>query len=135
MFLTQRVGQGLAVLVERPAEHSGDDRSLLESWLGRTAFPLGVTDDKRQDLAAVLDVREFVAGEFPVALGWDWLPGIGKLGVPPQAVVEKSEHALVVIEPKRPVEHLAGRIDDADPLGLNSGPADLAVEPAFRIVG
>ena len=69
------------------------------------------------------------------ALGWDWLPGIGKLGVPPQAVVEKSEHALVVIEPKRPVEHLAGRIDDADPLGLDSGPADLAVEPAFRIVG
>ena len=68
-------------------------------------------------------------------LGWDRPPGVGELGVALQAVVEKSEHAFVVVEPERPVEHLAGGVDDADPLRFDPGPADLAVEPAFRTVG
>src|SRR5207302_11060151 len=38
VFLAYRVGEGLAILIERPAEHAGDEGSLRKSRLSRTAL-------------------------------------------------------------------------------------------------
>ena len=52
-----------------------------------------------------------------------------------QGVIEEGKDAPVVVEHQRPIEHLSGGVDDADPLGRWFGAANLLVETTFRIDG
>src|SRR5262249_12370306 len=110
-------GHGFAVFVERPPEQPSVDRPVWDSWLSRTTFPFGVPFDNRRGFAVVLDVHKPLARELHVTLGREWFFRIGKLCEPFLAMVEKGDHAPVVVEKRYPGEHLACRVDDADPLG------------------
>ena len=91
-------------------------------------FPLLIELDL---VLQVPDVSQPHARKLHIALGRDGLACVRKLGVPPCAVDEKGESALLVIEHQRPINHLASRVDDADALGCGLGAVDLAVEPTL----
>ena len=135
LLLAHRVGRRLAVHVERPAEHPGQNGPLPDARRARTVLPLAMAVDDNRGFAVVRDVSALLAREPPVALGCDALLRVRKLGEPLGSVVEEGEYTLVVVEHEHPVEHLAGGVDDADPLRNELGATDLAVEPAFLVVG
>jgi hypothetical protein len=91
--------------------------------------------DNQRGFAIVLDVSKPLARELHVAFGREWFRRVGKLSATFQAVIEKGDHAFVVVEHVGPSEHLARRIYDADALGKDLGPANLTVQPAFLVVG
>jgi len=89
---------------------------------------------ERQDFAAVLYALEHVA-RTSCSVPRDRFLGIRVLGESFRSVIEEIETLSSSSNIKRPVEHLASRIDDADSLRSRLGPADLAVEPALFVVG
>src|SRR5262249_20827533 len=107
VFLTQGVGHGFAVFVERPPEQPSVDRPVLDSRLCRTTFPSIVPFDNRWGFAVVLDVHKLLARELHVTLRREWFFRVGKLCEPFLAIVEKSDDALVVVEKRCPSKHFA----------------------------
>ncbi|MGO9918800.1 MAG: hypothetical protein ACLQIB_29390, partial [Isosphaeraceae bacterium] len=135
IFLAHRVGDGLAILVERPAKNPRQQGPQRDARLCRAAFPLAVALDHRHDLAAVVDIGELLTRKPLVSLGGERLGRVGKLGEPLLSMVEEVKDALVVVEHEDPVEHFSRRVDDTDSLGKDLRASDFAIEPAFVVVG
>lgn len=135
MLLPQDVGQGLAVGAERPTDQLRDDGPLGERWRRGTVRPWRVASDDGRDNFVVCNIIELGAWVPHVALGRDVLLRVGVPGESLRGVIEEFEGAPVVVEHQHPIEHLACRVDNADPLGGGLGAADLAVESTFIAAG
>src|SRR5271165_3960052 len=97
IFLAHGVGDGLAILVERPAKNPRKEGTLRDARLCRAAFPLAVALDYRHDLAAVVDIGELLTRKPLVSLGGERLGRVGKLGEPLLGMIEEVKDALVVV--------------------------------------
>ena len=91
--------------------------------------------DHRHDLAAVVDIGELLTRIPLVSLGGERLSRVGKLGEPLLSMIEEVKDALVVVEHEDPVEYFSRGVDDTDSLGKDLRASDLAIEPAFVVVG
>ena len=126
---------GLPSLSSRPAKTGCQKIPCGTPGWRRAAFPLAVALDHRHDLAAVVDIGELLTRKPLVSLGGERLSRVGKLGEPLLSMIEEVKDALVVVEHEDPVEHFSRGVDDTDSLGKDLRAFDLAIEPAFVVVG